>query len=45
MCTKTVENLKRLLSESDDIPVFGICMGHQILALSAGCISFKMKYV
>ena len=43
MCTKTVENLTKLLLHKDDIPIFGICMGHQILSLSAGCHAFKMK--
>ena len=43
MCTKTVENLKKLLMQNENIPVFGICMGHQILALSTGCEAFKMK--
>ncbi|MCA0327384.1 MAG: glutamine-hydrolyzing carbamoyl-phosphate synthase small subunit [Proteobacteria bacterium] len=26
------------------IPVFGICLGHQIMALSAGAKTFKMKF-
>jgi carbamoyl-phosphate synthase small subunit len=27
-----------------DIPVFGICLGHQMLALAAGGEAYKMKY-
>ena len=26
------------------IPIFGICLGHQLLALSQGCITEKLKY-
>ena len=26
------------------IPVFGICLGHQIMALAAGAKTFKMKF-
>jgi carbamoyl-phosphate synthase small subunit len=36
-------NLVKLLITTE-IPIFGICMGHQLLALSAGCTAFKMKY-
>ena len=43
MCTVTVDNLRKLLAQNADIPIFGICMGSQILALSAGCNAFKMK--
>eukprot|EP00794_Sanderia_malayensis_P004695 gene4695-5310_t len=44
MCTKTIDNLKRLLDVDAHIPIFGICMGHQILSLAAGCKAYKMKY-
>lgn len=27
-----------------DIPIFGICLGHQLLALSQGCYTEKLKY-
>lgn len=27
-----------------DVPIFGICMGHQILALAAGGKTYKLKY-
>ena len=37
-----VETTKALLDS--DKPVFGICMGHQILGLSLGAETFKMKF-
>lgn len=36
-----VENVKKLLGK---IPVFGICLGHQILALSLGIKTYKLKF-
>ena len=26
------------------MPIFGICLGHQLLALSGGCKTYKMKF-
>jgi carbamoyl-phosphate synthase small subunit len=37
-----VETLKEILSE--DKPVFGICLGHQLLALANGIPTFKMHH-
>ncbi|XP_034934748.1 CAD protein [Chelonus insularis] len=48
MCSITVDNLKRLIHKpSKDhhvIPIFGICLGHQLLSLAAGFKSYKMAY-
>ncbi|QRV95340.1 carbamoyl-phosphate synthase [Ceratobasidium sp. AG-Ba] len=46
LLTPTIEQLKRLISlpESAAKPVFGICLGHQLLALAAGARTSKMKY-
>ncbi|KAI6001789.1 hypothetical protein EDD15DRAFT_2541398 [Pisolithus albus] len=41
--TVTVERLKNALKKADR-PVFGICLGHQLLALAAGAKTSKMKY-
>ncbi len=37
-----VETARELLNH--EIPVFGICLGHQILALAAGGETFKLKF-
>ncbi|RYZ42289.1 MAG: carbamoyl-phosphate synthase small subunit [Sphingobacteriales bacterium] len=38
--THAVESVKKMLAA--DMPVFGICMGHQVLALANGLKTFKM---
>ncbi|KAH8704646.1 hypothetical protein GQ44DRAFT_743537 [Phaeosphaeriaceae sp. PMI808] len=42
-CTATVYNLRKLF-ETSQIPVMGICMGHQLIALAAGAKTIKLKY-
>ncbi|MGE4549538.1 MAG: carbamoyl phosphate synthase small subunit, partial [Intestinibacillus sp.] len=37
-----VENLKKLLESG--IPIFGICLGHQLLSLAIGATTEKLKY-
>ena len=39
---EVIENLKQLMTCG--LPIFGICLGHQLLALANGCRSSKMKY-
>lgn len=39
---KSIETTKMLLSSQK--PMFGICMGHQILGLSLGAETFKLKF-
>ncbi|MFT7490888.1 MAG: carbamoyl-phosphate synthase small subunit [Pseudohongiellaceae bacterium] len=41
-CTYAITAIKSLLSTN--IPIFGICLGHQLLALAAGASSVKMKF-
>jgi len=43
-CAVTIERLKKYLDKTDAAPIFGICLGNQLLALAAGCKTFKMKY-
>jgi carbamoyl-phosphate synthase small subunit len=42
MAGKTVETVRRLLRH--DVPILGICLGHQLLALAAGATTYKMKF-
>ncbi|WFD32241.1 Carbamoyl-phosphate synthase [Malassezia sp. CBS 17886] len=42
-CGATIAHVRRLLA-ARDLPVFGICLGHQVLALAAGAQTTKMKY-
>lgn len=39
---KVIENLKELMHAG--IPIFGICLGHQLLALASGFKTHKLKY-
>ncbi|EFW16537.1 carbamoyl-phosphate synthase [Coccidioides posadasii str. Silveira] len=42
-CQKTVHNLRKLM-EVSQLPIMGICLGHQLLALAAGARTIKLKY-
>lgn len=41
-CTYAIEAIQKILET--DIPVFGICLGHQLLALASGAKTVKMKF-
>jgi carbamoyl-phosphate synthase small subunit len=41
-CTYAVTAIKSILET--DIPVFGICLGHQLLAIASGAKTEKMKF-
>lgn len=41
-CDYAVTAIKQILET--DIPVFGICLGHQLLALASGAKTVKMKF-
>jgi carbamoyl-phosphate synthase small subunit len=40
--TYAIENAKALVTS--DVPVFGICLGHQVLGLAMGGRTFKLKF-
>jgi carbamoyl-phosphate synthase small subunit len=41
-CTYAIEAIRTILDT--DIPVFGICLGHQLLGLASGAATVKMKF-
>ncbi len=41
-CTYAIEAAQALMVKG--IPLFGICLGHQIMALASGAKTFKMKF-
>lgn len=40
-CTYAIDNVKQLLGR---VPIFGICLGHQILGLALGGTTYKLKF-
>ncbi|NXG24771.1 PYR1 protein, partial [Grallaria varia] len=44
LCQETVSSLRQVLDAPQPKPVFGICLGHQLLALALGARTYKMKY-
>lgn len=41
VATYAIKNVKEILGK---VPLFGVCMGHQILALAMGAKTYKLKY-
>ena len=41
-CDYAIQNIKELLEKN--IPIFGICLGHQLLSLASGARTEKMKF-
>ncbi|XP_050452238.1 CAD protein [Cataglyphis hispanica] len=44
MCEVTVKNIRMVFTQRKKTPIFGICLGHQLLSIAAGCITYKMNY-
>ena len=42
VCTETIAHLRKALQ--GDRPVFGVCLGSQLMALAAGAKTFKLPY-
>jgi len=40
-CTYAVENIRRLMGR---LPIFGICLGHQLVGIALGGKTFKLKF-
>jgi len=41
-CTEIIAQLKKLIAAR--IPIFGICLGHQLLSLALGATTYKLKF-
>lgn len=42
LCGATVENIKKAMQIGK--PIFGICLGNQLLSIAAGATTYKLKY-
>jgi carbamoyl-phosphate synthase small subunit len=42
MCGATIANIGKAIAKGK--PIFGICLGHQLLSIAAGASTFKLKY-
>ena len=43
-CDYAIEAVKTIIEDARNLPVFGICLGHQILALASGAKTVKMPH-
>ncbi|XP_075220922.1 carbamoyl-phosphate synthetase 2, aspartate transcarbamylase, and dihydroorotase rudimentary isoform X1 [Lycorma delicatula] len=41
-CSIPISHIRNVIAAG--IPIFGICLGHQLLSVAAGCSTYKMKY-
>lgn len=46
MCVSTVKQMEKIIAlEGGDLkPIFGICMGNQLMGLAAGCTAEKLPF-
>ncbi|TAL58402.1 MAG: carbamoyl-phosphate synthase (glutamine-hydrolyzing) small subunit [Nanoarchaeota archaeon] len=42
MCIQTINSIKEVMKK--EIPIFGICLGNQLLSLAAGADTYKLKF-
>ncbi|MFT6835333.1 MAG: carbamoyl-phosphate synthase small subunit [Francisellaceae bacterium] len=43
-CPKTIDVLKKSMKNNPQKPIFGICLGSQIMGLAVGAETYKMKF-
>jgi carbamoyl-phosphate synthase small subunit len=41
---RTIATLRDIVRDEKPVPTFGICLGHQLLALAAGAKTYKLKF-
>ncbi len=44
MCKSTIEELKKIIAMDEDVPIFGICLGNQLLGLASGAKTSKLPF-
>jgi len=44
MCSSTIASVQYAMKVEPPKPIFGICLGNQVLSLAAGAKTYKMKY-
>eukprot|EP00804_Cyclotella_cryptica_P015765 CCRYP_013402-RF/>CCRYP_013402-RF protein AED:0.05 eAED:0.05 QI:200/0.83/0.85/1/0.83/0.85/7/149/1539 len=44
MCPQTIKSIQYALNLDPPRPIFGICLGNQLLSLAAGAKTYKLKY-
>ncbi len=42
MCDKTIDNIRKAFDRKN--PIYGICLGNQLMGLAAGADTYKLKY-
>ncbi|XP_074642725.1 carbamoyl-phosphate synthase [ammonia], mitochondrial-like [Tubulanus polymorphus] len=42
LATETISYIKQVMDRSINVPIFGICMGNQLVCLAAGASSYKL---
>jgi len=43
-CEATIQHVRAMMDRRSTTPIFGICLGNQILSLAAGAKTYKMKF-